>query len=406
MANRKDSKGRVLRKGESERNDGRYVFQYRDTLGKACCIYSKELNDLREKVKQIQKDLEDGIRTDKGKMSFSDLFDEFMESKSREIKQSSATSYKQIFDLYIKNTALAKKSVSSIQNIDVKRYVYGLQDRKLSRDTIRSAYGLVSSVLAYAETNDYVRRNVAKGAMPKMAKETKGKTPLTEAQVHSLIEFCKNHTRYKRYVPFLVVACNTGLRVGEITGMTWDNVDLKKKELYVVRQLRYWGYEGEGWEFHIATPKTKAGFRTIALTDATVTALIELKKYYMACGIRCKTVVDGITDFVFLTDNGTPYTGAGVNLFLKRIEDAYNEHEDEVAQKEKRSPEHIPHISAHILRHTTATILFQKGVNAKAVQGILGHSNFSTTMNTYTHAENDVEWIASELQKVGNVVNG
>ena len=65
MANRKDTKGRVLRQGETERKDGRYVFQYRDTVGKACCVYSRTLEGLREKEREIQKDLQDGIRTDK-----------------------------------------------------------------------------------------------------------------------------------------------------------------------------------------------------------------------------------------------------------------------------------------------------------------------------------------------------
>ena len=97
---------------------------------------------------------------------------------------------------------------------------------------------------------------------------------------------------------------------------------------------------------------------------------------------------------------------SGINHFLENIEKAYNQFETERARKEDRQPDLLPHLSAHILRHTCGTLLFEKGVSAKAIQGHLGHSDFSTTMNVYNHSQNDTEWIATELEKVGSIVNG
>lgn len=78
---RTDSKGRVLKTGESQRKDGRYQYQYMDVTGKRRCVYSWDLSDLRQQEKKIQRDIEDGIRNfDSKTMTLNRLFYEYMDN--------------------------------------------------------------------------------------------------------------------------------------------------------------------------------------------------------------------------------------------------------------------------------------------------------------------------------------
>lgn len=401
---RKDSRGRNLWTGETERKDGRYVFQYKDIDGSSRSVYDKTLEGLRAKEKRIQQDIADGIKTDKGNMIFGELFSEFMEMKGNEIKESTRIHYEQLHESYISTKPLNYKKISNIQNVDVKRFLIGMNNDGFSKNTIKAVHTLVASAMKYAMNNDYVRRNVAVGAMPKVDKEQKAKEPLTTAQLENLIAFCQSSI-YSRYVPFITVAANTGLRVGELIGLTWSCVDKENRRLKVKRQLKYLPYGDEGYKFHFSTPKTQAGRRTIPITSETVRAFTKQQEIDMAKGTRCSISVEGVTDFVFLTREGKPYTPTGVNEFLYRIERDYNQLETALAEKENRKPSLLPHLSAHILRHSAATVLFERGIDLKSLQGLLGHADFSTTTNVYVHAQNDVEWMESELEKAGCVVS-
>ena len=79
---RKDNKGRNLRLGETQRADGRYMFRCKNNAGKTVCIYSMDLAELREKEKQLLKDIDEGIQSNK-KILLNDMFDEYMAGKPR-----------------------------------------------------------------------------------------------------------------------------------------------------------------------------------------------------------------------------------------------------------------------------------------------------------------------------------
>lgn len=99
---RKDNKGRNLQKGESQRKDGRYYFQYKDSLGKAKVVYSWDLAELREKEKQIKKDLADGINETSSKMSLNQLFDMYLSLKNAEkFRDTTRENYIAMWDIHI-----------------------------------------------------------------------------------------------------------------------------------------------------------------------------------------------------------------------------------------------------------------------------------------------------------------
>ena len=97
--------------------------------------------------------------------------------------------------------------------------------------------------------------------------------------------------------------------------------------------------------------------------------------------------IDGINDFVFTNTQGKPYATNAINFMLNNVVKAYNTKEIEQARKERRKAELLPHISAHILRHTACTRLAESGLEPKVLQYIMGHTNVAVTLNIYTHLD-------------------
>ena len=112
--------------------------------------------------------------------------------------------------------------------------------------------------------------------------------------------------------------------------------------------------------------------------------------------------VDGYSNFVFVTRNGTPYKRKEVNEILKFIVDAYNKNELLKAAADDREPDLLPHITAHVLRHTGCTRMAENGIDIKVLQEIMGHSDISVTMNVYNHV--DFDRIHAEADKIQDIL--
>ena len=137
--------------------------------------------------------------------------------------------------------------------------------------------------------------------------------------------------------------------------------------------------------YRISAPKTRAGKRLIPMISEVKNALLYLKKMKRPRG-ETKFVVDGYKNFIFLNNNGKVYTPGAVFDALKRIVNAYNREEYFLAEEEEREPVYLPTFSAHILRHTFCTRYSENENNVKLIQDIMGHQNYTTTMNVYTDA--------------------
>lgn len=394
---RRDSSGRILKTGELQRKNGSYAFVYYDH-GERHYAYAKSLSELRDKEKEIRRKLDNGIDISGQNITLNDYFDKCMERKTASIKPQTMMNYKSMYDANVRNSKLGKTKLSKIVPDNITDFYQHCRTRKespLSYCSIKLLHNLINQTLKRATVNRYILFNPAECAMEDIENKTEEKESLTAEQLESMIKFCKASARFAYHVPFLTVAFETGLRVGEITGLTWSSVDLKRKVLYIEKQLQYKNF-GSGCEFRVTVPKTKAGIREIELSDAAAHALYELKKIYLRYGIRCNVEIDGYNDFCFLTSNGTPYATNAVNSFLKNIVTAYN----------KAYPDSkLPHISAHIMRHTAATLLSESGMKDKALQGNLGHKNLRITNDTYNHSNRDTEYIREERRRIGNLIN-
>lgn len=274
-----------------------------------------------------------------------------------------------------------------------------------SYSTIKLIHSLLYPALEMAVDDDIIRKNPARNAMSgDYGKTAEEKNVLTIVQQEELFTFMRKSNVYNAYIPMITVMLETALRCGELIGLTWADVDIKKKELSVNHQLIYKDYgDGDGYQFHASTPKTDAGIRVIPLTQKACKAFAEQKKLNFMLGKRCKEEIDGYTDFIFLARTGRPLMPSAVNSAIYNMIDAYNDAEVGKAKKEHRKAELLPKISAHCIRHTACTNMARKGMNVKILQYIMGHAHSDITMDVYNHIA-DFSDVREEVERLEKII--
>ena len=399
---RRDTKNRILGKGEYQKADGRYMYRYTDSTGETRFVYSWTLTQsdrppkgvkpglcLRELEKQITKDAYDGINSfQAAKITLNDCWDRYISSKLG-LKPTTRSNYKQLYKRYISNE-LGEKCLSVIKYSTIKNFYVQLLQSGLQIGTIKNLQTILHPVFAGAVRDGYIRTNPTDGVISDIVKslhcETKKRHALTEVQQAAFMNFVREHKIYKHWLTMFTVMLGTGCRIGEVLGLRWEDCDFQNNIIEINHTLTYAPDEDIGRHtFHISTPKTKAGIREIPMFKEVKKALLAEKKRQMRSGLK-QPVVDGYTGFVFLSRNGTVFNTISVYKATKYIVQAYNRKETKQAKEQNREPVLLPHFSAHNLRHTFCTRLCENETNLKVIQEVMGHADISITMNIYNEA--------------------
>lgn len=377
MVRRKDNKGRVLEKGESQRKDGLYVFQYQDIYGKRKSVYAPNLSDLRKKEKQIKRDLEDKIDTREAEITLNEQFDKYISLKTQ-LANSTRQNYIDLWNGNLRENVLGRKRICDIKKSDILRFYNSLCYRGLKHSTIKTFNCMISPCFELAVDDDVIRKNPCKGCLGEFSNDSDKRTALTELEQEELLEFVRNSSVYSVYYPMLVFMIGTAVRCGEAIGLTWNDVDFESKTIKIDHQLIY-KKKGGKYGFYADSPKTDAGIRIIPMTNEVLRALKEQMEQQLSKGWRTDVEIDGYGDFVFSTKNRNPIMPSAVNNMLLNIVNKHNSISDIK----------LPHISAHILRHTGCTRMSEAGVDPKVLQYIMGHSEISVTMEVYNHVSEE-----------------
>ena len=413
MLANEDSKGRVLKEGEFQRKNGKYEYKYTQN-GERKTVYSwrllatdknpegkKYALSLREKEKEISRDMDDGINTTLAhQINLNEMFEIYLRSKKK-LSSKTKAKYRQLWKLHVAESPLGLMAPGKMKKANIQHFYAGLSDEGLSDTTIRMYHNnLIQPTLVYAVDNDLLRKNPAKGCLDGYT-DYKKRNALTREEQRIFLDFVKNSKYYNVYFPMLQIMIGTARRIGEISGLTWEDVDMKKREIHINHQLVYEKVDGKA-TLYIDTPKSESGNRTIGMTSQVRNAFLEQKALCIRLGRRSVVEVDGYKDFIFLNNWNRPYTTTGFNAVLGRIVTHYNKEEQKKAEKEKRKPLLLPHISNHILRHTGCTRMAEAGMDIKVLQTIMGHSDPAITLKVYDHVDN--ERMKNEVLKVEYVV--
>ena len=388
-SSRKDSKGYVLRTGESQRKDGRYSYSYTETNKIRRTVYAKTLVDLRAKEKKIQRDRDDGLDVHAAeRMTLNQLFDAYI-SQKYDLKESTRVNYKYMYNHFVRPT-FGKKIIGKIKYSDVKKFYYSLiLDRGLKAKTLDNVHTQLHPTFQMAVRDGILRLNPTDGVMAEIKKshiwEQGVRHALTVPEQKAFVDYMKAHREHHGWVPVITVLLGTGMRIGECLGLRWDDLDFEKSIIHVNHTLIYRPDEEGNSAKRISTPKTISGTRTIPMLDEVFEAFLQEYEFQKCIGFTSEEI-DGYSNFVFATAMGTVYSAASVNHAIDRIRKAYNEEETENARREGREPLLVPYFTAHHLRHTFCTRFCENETNLKVIQSIMGHADITTTMDIYAEA--------------------
>lgn len=187
------------------------------------------------------------------------------------------------------------------------------------------------------------------------------------------------------YYNLYVLALETGLRIGELMGLTWADVDLKKKVLYVRHTLCYFRKDRK-YVFEMHDTKTQNGRRIIPLTGKAVESLRRQWMQKQQILLKGKRAEAEYENLVFVTRNNRPtqqfIVQECITLFVRHIQVERPEYEN---------------ISPHCFRHTFATRAIENGVQPKTLQKLLGHGSLQMTMDLYCHVTEETLFDAMQL---------
>lgn len=216
---RKDSKGRVLRKGESQRkNDGRYIYQYTDSTGKRRVVYSNDLLELREKEKELVRNQLDGLESYcSGKTTLNYAFDRYISTKY-DLKEHTRVNYKYMYNRFVRDT-FGKRIINDIKYSDVKFFYCSLMNiLGLQANTLDNIHTILHPTFQMAVRDNVIRNNPASGVMAEIKKangKNKGiRHALTLEQQRAFLNYVSNSPVYCHWLPLFTALFGTGCQIG------------------------------------------------------------------------------------------------------------------------------------------------------------------------------------------------
>ncbi|MBQ6994434.1 MAG: site-specific integrase [Lachnospiraceae bacterium] len=406
---RKDSKGRILKDGEQQRADGRYMFTFIDPITeKRSYAYSWKLEktdktpagkkvdlSLREKEKLIEAKIREGISYSSGDITVLELVERYVDIR-RNVRPTTKNGYKTVINV-LKNDKFGKKHINQIKTSDAKKWLGELQKGGRSYSSIHSIRGVVRPAFRMAVEDEWLVKNPFDFPLAEcLINDSIKRDALTAKQQRNFLKFIKEDEHFRQYYDGMFILFETGLRISELCGLTIKDIDLEERTININKQLQYTG----GKKSYIEKTKTNAGNRVLPMSDEVYEAfkrVISSRKKQ-----KIEKIINGYSGFLFLNDKGNPMLAYHWEKKFQYSVEKYN----------KIYKEELPKITPHICRHTYCSKMAKSGISVKTLQYLMGHADIQTTFNIYTHfkledAKNDLEKlkIREEMQKEMSVID-
>ena len=394
---RRDKRNRILHDGEYQRADGRYRYRYIDEDGREKNVYSWRLdkNDptpsgkkrelsLREKERQIQADLFDHIVTNGGNYTVLELVEKYVSLKTG-VRHNTKAGYQTVINL-LKKDPFGSIRIDKVRLSDAKIWLVKLQQKGgRGYSSIHSIRGVFRPAFQMAVDDDLIRKNPFGFELASViVNDSVTREAITRKQEREFLKFVKEDKHYSRYYDAFFILLHTGLRISEFCGLTISDIEFSEKRIKVDHQLQ----RTVQMVYVIQEPKTEKGIRYVPMTDEVEACfrriILSRKKP------RVEPIVDGRTGFLFLDKNDMPMVALHWEKYMQHVVAKYN----------KIYRVQLPKITPHVCRHTFCSNMAKSGMSPKTLQYIMGHSDISVTLNTYTHVQFDDA--KEELLRVAN----
>ncbi len=327
-------------------------------------VSGKTRQECSQKLTKAMADRDGGLIFDAGALTVGDYLERWLKDVEETVRRSTFEGYRYAIRPHIK-PALGRIKLKDITPAHLRSFYRDRLDSGLSPATVHKQHVVLHKALKAAVADGLIPRNAAAGLkLPRITREEID--PLTEDQARLLLETVSGN----RLEALYVLALHTGMRQGELLALKWDDVDLERGVLRVRRTLTH-----ADKAFVLGEPKTKNSRRTIRLTSAAVDALrAHLSRQLQEIEEMSSLYQPG--GLIFATETGTVINPSNLrNRSFKPLLGCAG----------------LPPIRFHDLRHTCATLLLGRDVNAKVVSEMLGHSSISITLDIYSHLLPDMQ---------------
>ena len=371
---RKDNKNRVLKKGETQRKDLTYMYRWTNQKGEREYVYANSLDELRKIEEKIAKEMVNGIsRTN---ITLNEQIELYLKIKNN-LAIATKENYQYYYKHSIKESRIGRMKVIDLKKSDILLFYKELtEDENYSPGTIKILHKIIHPALDLACDDNIIGKNPSDGCTKEYAEGEEKKYALAPEEETEFLERIRLRPKMKRYYPLYAILLKTGLRISEVVGLTWDDVDLINRKIDINHQVQYRQNKGK-MQFYADTTKTSAGKRIIPMTDEVYELFMEQRKVWFQSKKDAEFEVDGYKNFVFVSHvTGRCMIHNNVRRMLRSI----------VSMNDEREVQ-LPDISPHILRHTYTTRLAEAGCDIKVLQYLIGHSDIRTTMRVYNHVD-------------------
>lgn len=384
-----------------QRADGRYLINVyigrgADGKNKYKSVYGSSIRECQRKAEEIRALVGKGIDINAQRDSFSEWRDRWLRSKTCGAGQ--LASYKSCATHLVEG--LGQMEICKIRTSDIQMLINKLSNKGLSRKTLQQIRMAAKQIFQLAISDRVLDYNPAIDVtIPKTATAAENREPLSDEQ----IEWIKNTPHRAQLPAMIMLYC--GLRRGEVLALRWSDIDFEKKILHVRRTIEM----VNGQPFEKIGGKSDAATRDVTIPNILIEFLENERNSTLK---KTKELYPLITE---KTNGGFHSTKTWERMwesFMNEINIrhgnfdswTYNDKKKQWEQsasrrigerkcckppKSIRDPRGVPCViqtfTAHQLRHTYATLLFEAGVDVLTAQKLLGHAKASTTLNIYTH---------------------
>ena len=356
----------------SQRKDGTWtgrIFLGRDANGKQKikAVYGKTEKEVKKLLKEAKAEIAKYSNTNLPKITFGELLLDWQTTiKKYELKPSSYDRLEQTISCNI-IPLIGYLQISALTPQDIQQFINTLTDKGYAYSTIKKAYNAVNASLKMAVERDYICKTPCVGIkLPKQIQKQKSDIEFfNDVEVETIVKAATSKYKTGRYVYkhgyAIVLLLNTGMRVGELLALKWQNVDFQNRQIYVSETRgQIIDRDDKADQKYIMadrSTKTQSSCRYIPINQKSQEAL----NYFKDLGYK--------NPYIMANSDSSVATYRNLFRVLSNILEAHN----------------INHGSLHTLRHTFATRLFKNGVDIKVISELLGHSDVSITYNIYTH---------------------
>lgn len=374
----KDLKGNKLGVGFGQRKDGIYYYRFTNRFDERVTIYNKKLSQLRKEAKILESKNTMSMNSSNTKITVNELFDLWIDIfKKNDLKESTIANYKTTYNNYVRDSFLGNYKVYKVTPLIVKK-LYNELVEKYSQTICGAIRSILIGMFDLAVLECYIFRN----DLPKLKITSKKKKKVVKALTLEEQRIFLEYSKYTFHYNLYVLVLNTGLRVGEALALEFDDIDLKRRIIYVRKNLQYQrkGTFANGTKYKFDTPKNGQE-RVVPINDNAYKAICDqydqlllIKSNKLHWRQKKYQPFKGFENLVFINRTGTPIQQSWISNNIRNIVEKINKDDQSINMRR---------FNLHVLRHTFATRCVEYNIPLNVVSDYLGHSDIKLTAHTY-----------------------